>query len=238
MENKSHTEASNIIIIGHGRIAKHLIHWCSLLQKNPRVWHRADNGHTEVNSLNLQNIDYIWLAISDNALVSFYEESLKPILSGQKVVHFSGTVHHPEMISAHPLMTFSHELYDLTTYNKIYFGLTGADSLSEALPGLSNPFFKIAASDKPLYHALCVAAGNLPQLLWSETQAQFVDLKIPQEAVKNYVQQSLTNFFKQGSAAVTGPIVRNDTVTIAKNLSALEKVNWKLKNIYLSFLKG
>jgi len=234
MENKSRPVASNIIIIGHGRLAKHLIHWCGLLQKNVSIWNR----NATAKPLNLKNIDSIWLAISDSALVSFYEEALKPILSGQKVVHFSGTVHHPEMIAAHPLMTFSHELYDLATYNKIYFGLTGADSLAEVLPGFTNPSFKVRAEDKPLYHALCVTAGNLPQLIWSETEAQFADLKIPKSAVKNFLQQSLTNFFTLGPSAVTGPIVRKDTTTIAKNLSALEKVNLKLKNIYQSFLQG
>lgn len=223
----------NVLIIGHGRLAKHLIHWCSLLQKNVSVWQRTDDK-----PLNLQNIDYIWLAISDNALVSFYEESLKPKLTGQKVVHFSGTLHHAGLIAAHPLMTFSPDLYDLPTYNKIYFGLTGADSLAEALPGFTNPTFQIRAEDKPLYHALCVTAGNLPQLLWSETEPQFADLKVPQEAVKIYLQQSLNNFFAQGANAVTGPIVRKDTTTITKNLSALEKVNLKLKNIYQSFLQG
>lgn len=229
---------TNILVIGNGRLAKHLIHWCTLLQetlsqKSIHHWNRSDNK-----PLSLQNIDYVWLAISDNALVPFYQETLKPLLSGQKVVHFSGTVHHDDMIAAHPLMTFSHELYDLETYQKIYFGLTGADSLTEALPGFANSFFKLRAEDKPLYHALCVASGNLPQLLWSETQPQFADLKVPPEAVKVFLQQSLTNFFSQGAQAVTGPIVRNDTATITKNLSALEKVNLKLKHIYQSFLQG
>lgn len=226
----------NILIIGHGRLAKHLIHWCSLLPKSQNsihTWNR--NGHTP---LSLQNIDYIWLAISDDSLVSFYQETLKPLLNGQKVVHFSGTMHHEEMASAHPLMTFSYDLYDLGAYNKVHFGLTGASTLTEVLPGFSNPFFKLRPEDKPLYHALCVASGNLPQLIWSQTQPQFSDLKIPEAAVKAFLQQSLTNFFAQGPQAVTGPIVRNDKTTITKNLSALEKVNLKLKNIYQSFLQG
>lgn len=222
----------NVLIIGNGRMAKHLNHWCQLTDKKVSLWHRSQGI-----PLDLKNINSVWLAISDNSLVSFFEETLKPILSGQKVVHFSGTVHHTPMIAAHPLMTFSHELYDLATYNKIYFGITGASSLNEVLPFL-NPFFTIRSEDKPLYHALCVTSGNLPQLLWSETLPQFADLKIPQDAVKNYVQQSLTNFFSAGPSAVTGPIVRKDTTTITKNLSALEKVNLKLKNIYQSFLQG
>lgn len=229
----NHAVVNNVLIIGHGRLAKHLIHWCTLLQKPVHHWTRNDNK-----PLSLQNIDYVWLAISDNALVPFYQETLKPLLSGQKVAHFSGTVDHSDMISAHPLMTFSHELYDLATYNKLYFGVTGAESLAEVLPGFTNPFFKLRAEDKPLYHALCVASGNLPQLLWSETQPQFADLKVPSEAIQVFLQQSLTNFFLQGAQAVTGPIVRNDTTTITKNLSALEKVNLKLKNIYQSFLQG
>lgn len=223
----------NVLIIGNGRLAKHLLNWCSQLQKPVKSWSRST--HT---SLSLQNIDFIWLAISDDSLISFYQETLKPLLNGQKVVHFSGTVHFDGMISAHPLMTFSHELYDLSTYNKIHFGLTGAKNLLDVMPGFKNPFFKLRAEDKPLYHALCVASGNLPQLLWSQTQPQFADLKVPQEAVQVFLQQSLTNFFAQGPQAVTGPIVRNDKTTITKNLSALEKVNLKLKNIYQSFLQG
>lgn len=233
MKNSQSLSASNILIIGNGRLAKHLTYWCTLLQKSVSHWNRQD-----LKPLSLQNIDYIWLAISDDSLVSFYQQNLKPVLQGQKVVHFSGTVHHENMISAHPLMTFSHEMYDLATYNKIYFGLTGVDNLTDALPGFSNSFFKLRAEDKPLYHALCVASGNLPQLIWSQTQPQFADLKVPEEAVQVFLQQSLTNFFLQGSQAVTGPIVRNDKTTITKNLSALEKVNLKLKTIYQSFLQG
>lgn len=233
MENNRRLEAANILIIGHGRLAKHLLHWCTLLQKSVYHWNRNSNT-----AISLQNIDYIWLAISDDALTPFYQQILKPLLRGQKVVHFSGTMHHDEMTAAHPLMTFSHELYDLATYNKIYFGLTGAESLAEVMPGFTNSFFKLRAEDKPLYHALCVASGNLPQLLWSQTQSQFADLKVPQEAVKNFLQQSLMNFFAQGPQAVTGPIIRNDQVTITKNLTALEKVSLKLKNIYQSFLQG
>ena len=222
-----------VLIIGNGRMAKHLNHWCKLLNKKVSLWHRSQGD-----PLHLHNIDSIWLAISDNSLVTFFEETLKPKLNGQKVVHFSGTVQHQDMIAAHPLMTFSNELYDLATYDKIHFGLTGADTLDQALPGFANSFFNIAASDKPLYHALCVTTGNLPQLIWSEAIPQFADLKIPQEAVKNFAQQSLTNFFATGPSSVTGPIVRKDTTTISKNLSALEKVNLKLKNIYQSFLQG
>lgn len=223
----------NVLIIGHGRLAKHLIHWCALADKKINHWHRGQGQ-----SLNLQNIDLIWLAISDDALGSFYDQALKPKLTDQKVVHFSGALHHPQMIAAHPLMTFSHDVYDLQIYNKIYFGLTGADNLSEIMPGFSNPYFNIRAEDKPLYHALCVATGNLPQLLWSETLPQFADLKIPPEAIQTFTQQSLTNFFTRGSVAVTGPIIRKDSTTIKKNLTALEKVNLKLKNIYQSFLQG
>lgn len=226
----------NVLIIGNGRLAKHLNHWCNLLPKSKSTiyqWSRSNKS-----PLNLQNIDYIWLAISDDSLISFYQETLKPLLKGQKVVHFSGTVHHEGMASAHPLMTFSHDLYDIGIYNSVHFGLTGANFLEEVLPGFSNSFFSLTAEDKSLYHALCVTSGNLPQLLWSETAPHFSKLKIPQAAVKVFIQQSLTNFFVQGANAITGPIVRHDQTTIAKNLTALEKVNLKLKNIYQSFLQG
>lgn len=233
MIKNGHALAANILVIGDGRLAKHLLHWCQLLKIKTSQWSRQNSQ-----SLSLQNIDYIWLAISDDSLISFYENQIKPILVHQKVIHFSGTVHHDKMIAAHPLMTFSHRLYELETYNKIFFGLTGAENLSEALPGFTNSFFKIKPEDKTTYHALCVTAGNLPQLIWSETQSHFTALKVPEGAVKQYLQQSLTNFFDQGPKAVTGPIVRRDRITIQKNLSALEKISLKLKHIYQSFLEG
>jgi 2-dehydropantoate 2-reductase len=223
------TTRSNTIVIGNGRLAKHLIHWCKLLDYPVTNIKRSDE-------LNLTGIEYVWLAISDSSLISFYEEKLRPQLKNQKVIHFSGSVHHPDMISAHPLMTFSHELYDLGTYHQIQFALTGADCLFEALPPLKNNYFKISAEHKELYHALCVMAGNLPQILWSKTQPLFADLKIPPQALQPYLQKSLENFFTQGPKALTGPIVRGDVTTIEKNLSALEKVNPQLQTIYKGFL--
>lgn len=223
-----------VLIIGHGRLAQHLIHWCTLLHKQVLTWNRSQN--LALLPQLVSQVDLVWLAISDSALISTYDMQIKPLIKSQKVVHFSGSIHHPEMISAHPLMTFSHTLYDLSTYEKIQFALTGAENLQQALPYFSNSFFILPPEHKELYHALCVATGNLSQIILSQALPLLADLKIPQEALQTYLKQSLQNYFELGANAVTGPIVRGDQITISKNLTALEKANPKLKKIYEAFL--
>lgn len=234
--NTTHPQGSKILIIGAGRLVKHLTHWCSLLSIPTITWQRPESLETLNKHLN--TVKYIWLAISDNSLESFYTEHIKNNVNpDQTVVHFSGSFHHTEMISAHPLMTFSSKLYDLDDYQKIYFALTGADDLQTALPGFKNAFFKLAPEQKELYHALCVVMGNLPQILWSQSQPLLQQLHIPESAISIYLQKSLSNYLELQSDAITGPLIRNDQSTIFKNLTALEKNHPKLSHIYRSFLK-
>ena len=62
----------------------------------------------------IQSATHIWLAISDDQILAFYEEKLKQLLNDkQTVVHFSGSVFHEKIFCAHPLMTFSTESYSL-----------------------------------------------------------------------------------------------------------------------------
>lgn len=59
--------------------------------------------------------------------------------------------------SAHPLMTFPDNLYDLDVYEKIPF-ITERNrkSFKELFPKLNNPSFEIDPEDKILYHAYFV----------------------------------------------------------------------------------
>lgn len=226
-----HTK-STVLLVGRGRLAKHLNYWNQSVQTSNQIliWDRTQQ--TDLLKNCIQQCSLVWLAISDSSLTDFYTEYLKD--SGKTVVHFSGAFSHPEMISAHPLMSFSHDLFEKSVYEKIHFALTGADSLETALPGFKNSFTKIAASEKALYHALCVLAGNFPQLLWNETLKEFRKLNIPDQAVDLYLKQIVNNFVNLKEQSITGPLVRKDLGTIEKNLQALEGKS-SLQSIYKNF---
>jgi hypothetical protein len=224
--------ASTILLIGSGRLARHLAHWQTLNQNSHQLltWSRKEPV-SELMS-HLEKKPLIWLAISDSALIPFYNEYLAG--KNLKVVHFSGALHHNSMMSAHPLMTFTETLFENSFYRKIHFTVSNCNELQEALPGFKNSYSKIFAAEKPFYHALCVAAGNFPQLLWNEVFRDAEHLKIPAEAFETYIRQVTENFIAQKSAALTGPLVRKDQVTIEKNIEALER-DKKLQSVYKTF---
>lgn len=219
------------LIIGSGRVARHLGHYLHLENLNFESWDRSQDPHALARKV--AKASHVLLAISDGALESFYRQHLAG--HDVTVVHFSGALHFDDMISAHPLMTFGPELYDLGFYKKIHFTLTGAMTLQAALPGLKNPFSVLPPEKKPLYHAQCVVGGNFVSLLIKEMLAGLSDINIPKEAAANYLEKVFANTVKNPQGALTGPLVRKDTTTVQKNLQALEGHN--LKPIYEAFLK-
>ena len=221
-----------VLLVGSGRLSQHLIYWNSL-QKSPLqvlTWNRKSHSIEELKN-KVQGVDAIWLAISDSALVPFFEEHLSQTKA--KVVHFSGALHDPRIISAHPLMSFPAELMAAEVYPKIHFTLTGTQNLQSVLPGFINSFSVLDEKQKAFYHSLCVVAGNFPQFLWNESLNEFRKLDIPTQAIETYIQQVAQNFIQLKEKSLTGPLVRKDQVTIQKNLKALE--HSKLKKIYESF---
>ena len=75
------------LLIGSGRLARHLEHWVhlnkptshsiSLAESTPEqkllIWNRKDSIE-QLNELS-ESADIIWLAISDKSIVPFFEES-------------------------------------------------------------------------------------------------------------------------------------------------------------------
>lgn len=224
----------NTLLIGSGRLARHLQYWSNLnqpLADTLNTWNRSESVET-LHRLILK-ADLVWLAISDKAIIPFYEEYLKT--SKAKVVHFSGAIYDERIIGVHPLMSFPNELLENPVYEKIYFAIdrSGLD-LKNILPGFGNQTFFLSAEQKALYHALCVSAGNFPQLLWSLCLKEFRALKVPDQAIELYVQQIANLFAAHKENSLTGPLVRNDLETIEKNILAIQK-NQALTEIYKTF---
>ena len=229
---------STILLIGSGRLAQHLKYWNSLVEKPNRLlfWDRSQ-GFTLLNE-HLSNSQLIWLAVSDSAIVPFFDTHLKNHLEilNKKVVHFSGALHSEHMACAHPLMSFPSALLPKETYSKVFFVIEGCETVADVLPGFRNQFAVLNPDNKTYYHALCVLAGNFPQLLWNEVAHKFKQLNLPPEALDLYVKQITDNYLLLKEKALTGPVIRKDYATIERNLAALNE-SPNLKNIYSTLVK-
>ncbi|HPI39472.1 MAG TPA: DUF2520 domain-containing protein [Pseudobdellovibrionaceae bacterium] len=233
------------IIIGSGRLARHLNHYFNLLDISHHWWNRRTST--------LENLDFllneasnqesqVYLAISDSAIYPFFEKHLK----GKKIqaVHFSGLLSFPEIPSAHPLMSFGNTFFDLSVYEKIHFTISGVTQLSELLPGLKNPYSIISAENKAYYHSLCVLGGNFSQVLIKKMVLELEALQIPKQASELYLNQIIKNTFielehvkmipkdiqrsKESRESLlqkclpsSGPLVRKDLQTLKTHLEVL-----------------
>lgn len=198
-------------IIGNGRVAKHMRHYLDILGL---AWRDG-------------NAELTLLLVSDSALHELAAKTRGTCL------HFSGSQIIEGCPAAHPLYTFGNELYEEACYRSIPF-VVDESAPDCPLPGLPNPIFRINQELRPLYHALCVLAGNFSCMLWQRLFCGFEEqLGLPREVAFPYLQRIAANLQGSGSA-LTGPLVRNDWNTIDSNLKALTDDSFH--EVYSSFV--
>lgn len=217
------------LLIGRGRLAQHLKFWFqSQINENPHYkflfWDRTQSESSLQRLLQEHEPNLtILLAISDDAIESFYQTQLCKFKSS--VVHFSGVLNHPSLLCAHPLMSFANELYEMDFYKTIPFAITGFDELQEEFPFLENEFVKILPEQKPLYHSMAVMSGNFMTLLLQKVfKLSEQELKIKPSFFAPFLSKTLQNTLQNPERALTGPLVRGDFKTIEKHLVALEGI--------------
>jgi len=205
-------------IIGDGRVARHFCHYLSLLDIPYLQWSRSCGAKlAEI----VGPCPTVFLLISDAAIEPFIQQ--QDCLAYKSCVHFSGSLVTDFAVGAHPLMTFGVDLYSLSEYQKIPWIIESeSPSFSELFPGLSNPHFVIDKDQKAYYHALCVMSNNFTTLLWQKFfNSMYKEFDIPKEHLIPILQRSMSNIIDDHEAALTGPLMRGDQVTINENLAAL-----------------
>lgn len=207
------------LIIGRGRLALNISAYFKGLQVPYSQWHRDLGPETLKTFLEIH--DRVLLAIPDDAIEAFIE---KHNLPKSKTIHFSGALVTPLAHKLHPLMTFTRRPLNIDTWKSVPFvGIKNEPTLKELIPPLDNPFWQIDAEQSALYHSLCVLSGNGTSVLWQNAFASFEkNLGLPRVILHSYLQQICQNLMTESASSLTGPWVRNDQVTIQKNLAALE----------------
>jgi hypothetical protein len=226
-------QVPHYLLIGDGRLARHLRHYMTLLALPCQQWHRR--CATPLAEM-ITDASHVLLLISDKAIEPFIDEY--PVVLNKPLIHCSGSLSSERAVGAHPLMTFGHELYDQATYQRIPFILEQPyTTLAEVLPGLPNPSFAIPPAMKAYYHGLCVMANNFTTLLWqkffSEMERQW---QIPVDHLTPYLQRTFDNIARDHRHALTGPLARGDQLTIDKNLTAL--ADDPFFDVYAAFVRA
>lgn len=212
-------KAATYLIIGSGKLAKHISHYFDLLGIPYLNWFRKSDE--SLNSL-IAKSEKILVLINDDEIENFISRNNNNN-SGKFFIHCSGLLSTPLAESAHPLMTFSTELYDLTTYEQIPFITEkGRKSFIELFPEMRNSSFEIDPGLKPLYHAWCVMSGNFTTILWQRFfEIIEVQFGINKKYAIPYLNKISENLISD-KFPLTGPLARGDNKVIEKNMLALK----------------
>lgn len=225
-------QVPHYLIIGNGRVARHFQHFFSLLSLSFSAWNRRES--LDKLQSELTSATHVLLLISDKAIDDFAAQHLAT--SKALRIHFSGSLVSQHAYGAHPLFSFNQDLYDLHHYQSFPFVIDqDAPPFETLLPGLPNQHVRLHTSLKAKYHALCVLSGNFSCLLWQKLFSSFEhELQLPPTIAHAYLQQQMRNLLMNPQTALTGPLVRNDTDTIQKNLAALTEDPFQ--SVYQSFV--
>lgn len=222
------------LIIGNGRVARHMACYFGLLGIPHTFWHRGMAEH--VLTSHVRAATHILLLIRDDAIADFAQFHLADAHAIK--IHFSGVLNVDGVYGAHPLMTFGPDLYTQEKYQEIPFVVEqGAPEFADLLPGLPNPHTTIAKEDKAKYHTLCAMAGNFSCLLWQKLMHDFEhEFGLPAETAQAFLRQQTENLISDYKSALTGPLARGDHATLSKHLHALK--DDPFGEVYQSFINA
>ncbi|MFT4054104.1 MAG: DUF2520 domain-containing protein [Novosphingobium sp.] len=184
--------------------------------------------------------DIIIIAVADDAIVSVAAELAQEHLPGtQFICHLSGgsgiaplsCLQGTETLTAavHPAMTFTGDpRREVALMRQAHFAVTGSSpgattvgmTLVRALGGVG---VAVPEGHRPLYHAaLCHAANHLVTLIAGSGDAlKLAGIDDPGAFLAPLVRAALENSLNRSMAALSGPVLRGDTGTIASHLGAI-----------------
>ncbi len=158
----------------------------------------------------------VLLAVPDRAV-----PELAPCFPG-RCVHLAGSLHLEGVPCAHPLTSFNGHTQDWTGTP---LAITGAvpDALRRAFGELGFAAFDLPAELKPLYHAAAVLTSPHAATLWlgAEALLRAQGVALPGRGLLPLAEATLHHVAALGAAGRTGPFVRGDEATIARDAAAL-----------------
>ena len=236
----SHTHSFHPLLLGNGKLARHLHHYFKL--KNiPHEHHENARNLDRSFEEKLEKASFVWILVSDRAIAEVAEKIRSKRPSGS-LVHASGGTAVPGVLTLHPLNTFGPDFYELPVYEKTSFTVIKEEwadqpeALISFFQTLPQPRQEIRAESRASYHAACVMTANFPQILWNAVFSEIE--KTPGYASSHFeplLKQAAHNFLELKDEALTGPLVRGDQATIDRHLDTLK--GSPLSELYQSFVR-
>lgn len=163
----------------------------------------------------------VLLAVPDRAI-----PEMSPHFPG-RCVHLSGSLQLPDVPCAHPLTSFDGTARE---WKGTPLAITGdvPNSLRRAFEALGFLPFPLPAERKALYHACAVLASGHAASLWLGA-ARLLDeagISLPGRGLMPLAETTLENIATKGAEGRTGPFVRGDETTIARDAEALPEA-WR-----------
>ncbi|WP_082325746.1 Rossmann-like and DUF2520 domain-containing protein [Ruminococcus flavefaciens] len=185
------------------------------------------------------NSDAVFITVPDGEIKNTYLSLPKELLCGKQLCHCSGAMSAEEAFpgiaecgakgtSVHPLFPVSSRTESYKELGNAFFCIEGdcADEWSSIFSSVGNHTRIISSGIKSRYHAACSVASNLVCGLIEESislleQCGFNE-KEALTALEPLVISNIRRIFAVGpTAALTGPVERNDVSTVKKHLSCI-----------------
>ena len=139
-----------------------------------------------------------------------------------RCVHLAGSLHLEGVPCAHPLTSFDGEARD---WQGTPLAVTGdlPVLIREAFEDLGFLPFALEPRLKPLYHACAVLTSGHAASLWigASRLLEEAGVALPGRGLMPLAEATLRNIESRGAQGRTGPFVRGDETTIARDAQAL-----------------
>lgn len=184
--------------------------------------------------------DAVFLTVPDGAIKETYLSLTKYKLTGKQLCHCSGAMSATEAFpdisaygalasSIHPLFPVSSREESYKELGNAFFCIEGdcADEWSGILSRMGNSVRIITSGIKSRYHAACSVASNLVCGLMEESVQMLEQCGFTADealaALEPLAMSNIRRIFAVGpTAALTGPIERNDVSTVKKHIACID----------------
>lgn len=171
-----------------------------------------------------EGVDLLLITTPD-AAVAEVAAAVAPVAS-TVVGHVAGSLGldvlapHPRRASLHPLVSIPTGGTDLAG---AWFAVAGDPLAAEAAAALGGRTVVVADEHRTAYHAAAAIAANHLVALLGQVERVAATAGVPLEAYLDLVRGTVDNVAALGpAAALTGPVRRGDTATVAAHLAALD----------------
>lgn len=214
--------------------------------------HRTAAGSCGLGEL-IRISDMIWITTPDREIARVWDDVGRMPLTNKIICHFSGSLSSVVFqgieetgasgCSIHPMLAFSDTYSSFSQLEHAFFTLEGdpraVSAMRDLLEPLGNVLVEIDASKKQLYHCAASVLSNQVIAVLESGFSMLEQVGFSREwigdATAALIRGNIENVLSLGcEAALTGPIERGDTQTVAGHLACVPQEE---KEMYLLLAK-